>query len=196
MDVVESRDPHGATLPAAVSSGAGAHGWPPPRRGPAQTRSSAGQPEQANSLGVGRKSPRESVDRRRELAFESARLGSREHRRDRLVGALQELVDDLDLLDPGLRQASAYTSTLQPVLLIDHVAGLAFAELVRLVVERRARARRQRERVEPAVEEDAVVLEGERALGPDIRQRPRSAARADDAQYASTNPRCAPAPRR
>ena len=43
-------------------------------RGPAQTRSSAGQPEQANALGVGRKSPvADARDRGAELALEPPR---------------------------------------------------------------------------------------------------------------------------
>ena len=49
--------PRHRVYPAVLSSGVGAHWRPPPSRGPAQTRSRAGQPAQAKSLGVGRKSP-------------------------------------------------------------------------------------------------------------------------------------------
>ena len=67
VHVVERRDPHARHATGRVSSGARSHGAPSP--GPAQTRSSAGQPEHANALGVGRKSP----SRMRAIAAPSSR---------------------------------------------------------------------------------------------------------------------------
>ena len=70
--------------------------------GPAQTTSSAGQPLHVNSSGDGDELARvDAADRRRQLRLEPGQLVPLERGRDDCVGALEEVVDDLDLVGPG-----------------------------------------------------------------------------------------------
>ena len=136
-------------------------------RGPAQTRSSAGQSEQANSLGVGRKSPA----RMRAIAAESSASSS----------ATSSRVNDVDTtssgrsrnwyaistsLEPAAQADERIDEPLQPVLGLDDLGRLAPVERVRLVVDDERALAVLPEHVEPAADEDAVVLERERPLRP------------------------------
>ena len=88
------------------------------RRGPAQTRSSAGQPAQAKSLGVGGNSPAWMPrDRGGQLGLELGHVGAREDGLHRRVRPLEEVVDDLDLLGAGAEARERVDEPLQPVVL-------------------------------------------------------------------------------
>ena len=152
------------------------------RRGPAQTRSSAGQSEHANSLGVGRNSPA----RMRAIASESSASS-------RAVSALVNVAettssgrsrnwyDDLDLGRAVAQARERVDEPLEAVLGLDDLVRIGAVEDVRLVVDDERALARPPEHVEPAVQEDAVVLERERALRPgavERRQPPRERRRA------------------
>ena len=109
--------------------------------GPAHTRSSAGQPEHLNSLGVGTNSPA-SIGA---IAADSSASSAGSSSRSNVVattasGALEEVVDDLDLVGAGAEARERVDEPLQPVVGLDDLLGRALGERVRLVVERRARA--------------------------------------------------------
>ncbi len=158
-----------------------------PSRGPAQTRSSAGQSEHANSLGVGRNSPA----RIRAIAAESS-LSS---------FGTSSAVNVVDTTSSGRSRNWYATSTslrtcaeadervhepLQRVLGLDDLGRRSALERVRLVVDDERPRTVPPEDVEPAANDDAVVLEGERTLGPGAAQA-RDALREFRAQYASTS---------
>ena len=170
---------------------------PPPSRGPAQTRSSAGQPEHVNSLGVGTNSPALM----RAIAADSSLSSSGSSRRSNVVettasGPLEEVVDDLDLVGAGAEARERVDEPLQPVVGLDDLLRRSLGERVRLVVEdERARAVAP-EHVEAAVQEHAVVLERERPLGLRVRRASRSAPRAPTRSTRRRTPRSARAPRR
>ena len=124
VDVVERRDPH-YTATAATCGDAGCIG----SRGPAQTTSSAGQPAQAYSLGVGRNSPARS----RAIAAESSASSSATSSRVNAVTTgrvrpFEELVDDLDLVGAGAEARERVDEPLEPVRALD--------DLLRLVLRR------------------------------------------------------------
>ena len=169
------------------------------RRGPAQTRSSAGQSEQTNSLGVGRNSPAaDPRDRRRELCLEVLHVRARERRRRDVVRRLEELVRDLDLGRAGAEADERIDEPLQHVLGVDDLGRRPPFERVRLVVDDERAVALPPQDVEPATEHDAVVLEGERALGPsaaqsgDAPRERRAAVRVDESRRSARAPRRAP----
>ena len=81
------------------------------------------------------------------------------------VGPLEEVVDDLDLLRPGAEAGERVDEPLQAVVVLDDLLRRALGERVRLVVEHERLRPVALEHVDPAVEQDAVVLESERQLG-------------------------------
>ena len=156
--------------------------------GPAQTTSSAGQPLHVNSSGDGVNSPA-SI---RRIAADSSsssagQLVPLERRRDDRVGPLEEVVDDLDLVGPGAEARERIHEPLQPIVALDDLLRRPFGERVRLVVDDERAGAVAPEHVEPTVEQHAVVLERERALGHRARQASRCARASSDVQYASTN---------
>ena len=133
-----------ARQPATSASRRAVLGGAVRSRGPAHTTSSAGQPAQANSLGVGRNSPALI----RAIAADSSASSSGTSSRANVVattasGALEELVDDLDLLGARAEARERVDEALQAVVALDDLLGRPLAERVRLVVERRAPARRR-----------------------------------------------------
>src|SRR6476659_6171856 len=60
-------------------------------------------------------------DRLRELGFESRKLGAVEGRRHGRVGALEELIDDLDLVGAGPEAGQGIDETLKPVVALDQL---------------------------------------------------------------------------
>ena len=140
---------------------------PPRSFGPAQMTSSAGQPAQVNVLGVGVNSPAPTFAITAESSASSAgKIGTREGRRHDPVGTLEERVDDLDLVVPCPEARERVDEALQPVLRLDDLLRGALAEEVRLVVDDERAALAAVEHVEPSAEQDAVMDERERPLGP------------------------------
>ena len=78
-----------------------------------------------------------------------------------LVRALEELVDDLDLLGAGPEARERVDESLQAVVVLDDLGRRALGERVRLVVEDERALAVAVEDVEAAVQEHAVVLERE-----------------------------------
>ena len=151
--------------PAAVSSGSGSPSGSEPRRGPAHTRSSAGQPEHAKSLGVGRKSPsRIRAITAPSSASRAATSACGERPGDHVLRRLEELVDDLDVGRPRAHARKRIDRALAAVLVLDDLRGVTAAEGVRLVVEDQRSRAVSPEHVEAAVQEDALEQEGERSL--------------------------------
>jgi hypothetical protein len=119
-----------------------------------------------NSLGVGfEHALLNPGDRLRELRFQPRQLGADEARGHGRVGPLEELVDDLDLLGPGTEAGQRVDEPLQVVVALDHLFRRGVLEHVRLVVDDHRARPVEVENVEASVEEDSVVLEGERPLG-------------------------------
>ena len=140
-----------------------------------------------NSLGVGTNSPARILPIASDSSASSAGTSARAKvRRDDGVGALEEVVDDLDLLGPGAEARERVDEPLQPVLGLDDLLRRALGERVRLVVEDERPRPVAMKDVEPSVQEDAVVLERERPLRPAPRQASRSAARGRNSQYDAT----------
>ena len=97
--------------------------YEPRRLGPAQTRLSAGQVEQAYSLGVGRNSPDWiAAIARGQLLLQVARLIGLVRGRYELVGSLEELVDDLDLVGSGAQSGKGVDEALQAIFALDDLA--------------------------------------------------------------------------
>src|SRR5256886_1913862 len=107
-------------------------------------------------------------DRLRELRFGPGQLGGDEARGHGGVGPLEKLVDALDLLGAGTEAGQGVDEPLQVVVALDHLFRRGVLEHVRLVVDDNRARPVEVENVEAAVEEDSVVLEGERPL----RRRP------------------------
>ena len=140
------------------------------RRGPAHTTSSAGHPSRRTRSGSAR-SRRRRCARSPRTAPPRARTSSSVNVvDDRLVGPLEERVHDLDLLGAGAEADQSVDEPLQPVLLLDDVRRVELAEEVRLVVDDERARPVGVEHVQAAVQQDAVVLEGERHLGARARQ--------------------------
>ena len=178
--------PRGRSYEATAAAGAAAGAWRG-RRGPTPT-SSAGQPAQACSLGVGVNCPARMRPIASESSASSTRLGALEGRGDDGVGPLEELVDDLHFLGAGAETGERIDESLQAVLLLDDLLRQRLLEDVRLVVDDDGAAFLLVQDVEAPVEQHAVVLERERPLhacpGKLGDQRPTS-----ESQYAATRPR-------
>ena len=143
----------------------------PPSRGPAQTTSSAGQPEHANGLGVGLNSPARICAIDAESAASSRGTSAAVNVVETTAsGSLEEVVDDLHLLRAGAQAGDGVDGLLGRVLLLDDLGRVAPLEQVRLVVEHECAVALEPEHVEPAVDEDAVELERKRPLGPHASQ--------------------------
>src|SRR5581483_4035211 len=147
---------------------------PQPRAGADEVESGAAAARELARRG--RELPRvDARDRRRELGLERRKLEPEERRRDDGVRPLEEVVDDLDLVGARAEACERVDEPLQPVARLDDLLRRLLGERVRLVVEyERVRAAAP-EDVEPAVQEDAVVLEREGPLGHRARE-PRDAA--------------------
>ena len=118
------------------------------------------------SLGVGRNSP--ALIRAiavAQLGLELADLLDAEHGRDDRVRPLEEVVHDLDLLCAGAEAGERVDEPLEVVVVLDDLLRRPLGERVRLVVHDERAVAVELEHVEPAVQQDAVVLERERALG-------------------------------
>ena len=126
---------------------------PQPRSPPAQTRSSAGQPAHANSLGVGRNSPAWICAIASDSsASSSTALGAREPRRRDRVRPLEEVVDDLHLVGAGAEARERVHEPLEPVVVLDDLLRRRVAEHVRLVVDDERLCRRDVQHVDEAVQ--------------------------------------------
>ena len=78
----------------------------------------------------------------------------------------RERVDDLDLLGAGPETGEGVNEPLEPVVRLDYLCGRSLAEHVRLEVDDEGPLAHPLEDVEAAAEQDTVVEERERALGP------------------------------
>ncbi len=117
--------------------------------------------EHANSLGDGRNSPAWIRAIPADSSASSARSRAVERRRDDGVRPLEEVVDDLDLLGSGAEAGERVDETLQRVVGLDDLLRRRVADQVRLVVQDERPRPAVVQDVEKAVQEDAVVLEGE-----------------------------------
>ncbi len=162
-----------ATAPAGTAAGGIC------RRGPAHTRSRAGHPAQVNSLGVGTNSPESIRAIAADSSASSPSISSRANVVETTASARsRKRVDDLDLVCPGPEAGECVHEPLQAIVVLDDLVGRVLRQRVRLVVEHERLAALTPQNVEPAVQQDAVVLERERTLGPARSRGPRCAARA------------------
>ena len=116
----------------------------PPDRGPAQTRSSAGHPAQAKSLGEWVELSRLNArDSRGQLSFERRDLVAREHRRNDRVRALEEVVDDFDVLRARPEARKRIDQPLQAVVAVDDLLPASSRRSRSSCSRRRARAHRR-----------------------------------------------------
>src|ERR1700712_2970534 len=88
----------------------------------------------------------------RELLFEHGELAAVEDRGDDGIGPLEEVVDDLDLADPGAETGECIDKSLQAVVRLDDLLGSALCERVGLVVEYECAVAFAPEQVEPAAQ--------------------------------------------
>ena len=70
-----------------------------------------------------------------QLGLELRQLRTAEHGRDDRVRALEEVVDDLDLLRAGAEAGECVDEALQPVVVLDDLLGRSLVERVGLVVD-------------------------------------------------------------
>ncbi len=97
--------------------------------GPAQTTSSAGQPLHVNSSGDGVNSPASMRRIAADSSSSSPGSSCRSNvRRDDGVGALEEVVDDLDLVGSGAEARKRVHEPLQPVVALDDLVRRPFRE--------------------------------------------------------------------
>ena len=108
-----------------------------------------------------------AIDGGGELGFERRDLGALEGRDNGLVGTLEEDVGDLDFFRSGPEGGEGVDEPLQHVVRLDRLRRGHLLETVRLVVDDEGTALLQAQEVEPPVQKDSVVLEGEGALGQD-----------------------------
>ena len=87
-------------------------------------------------------------------------MGRREHRDDRRIRPLEELVDDLDLVRSRPQACERIHKPLEAVVILDHLLGVRALERIRLEIDDE-RALPEMQDVLESVEHDGVVLEGE-----------------------------------
>jgi hypothetical protein len=90
---------------------------------------------------------------------------------DDRIGALEEVVDDLNLVCTRPEAGERVDEPLEVVVVVDDLLGRPLLERVRLVVDDERAPAVELEHVEATVEQDAVVLEGKRPLRPRAGQR-------------------------
>ena len=105
-------------------------------------------------------------DRSRELGLERWHIRVRERRRDDLVRLLEKLVRNLDLARTCAQADQRIHEPLQRVLRLDDLGRRSALERVRLVVDNQRLGAFSPEDVEAAADDDALMLERERPLGP------------------------------
>ena len=76
------------------------------------------------------------------------------------------MVDDLDLVHAGAEARERVDEPLQAIVGLDDLLGRPLRKRVRLVIEHQRTRSCDMQHVEAAVQEDSVVLERERPLGP------------------------------
>src|SRR3954471_19467115 len=111
------------------------------------------------------------LDPGRELRLEHGDLVALERRRHDRVGALEEVVHDLDALGTGAEARKRVHEPLQPVVVVDDLSRRRVAEQIRLVVDDERNLAVDVHRVHEAVQQDAVVLEREVTLLLDTGER-------------------------
>ena len=103
-------------------------------------------------------------DRLAQLGLELRELRPLEDRRDDCVGALEEVVDDLDLVGTCAEARERIDEPLQAVVVLDDLVRGPLLQRVRLVVDDERAAAVELQDVQAAAQENAVVLERERTL--------------------------------
>ena len=153
VDVADRGDAHGARLTSEREAGPGADEVE--RRAVRAGELARRRPEVART---------NACDRSGKLRLQLGDVSAGERRRHDVARPLEELVRDLDLGRPGPQADERVDEPLQPVLGLDDLGRLAPFERVRLVVDDQRPLALLPEDVEPATDEDAVVLERERPL--------------------------------